>query len=190
MSAFEHVMSLISFVFALAIAHLLTCGIAIFRAGSRVRLSFAHTAWMIVSLLQVTIWWLAFWDFRLMKSWDVGFVAFTLAAGILVYVYTGLVCPEVPKEGELDLGEFHRAHGRQYITVYLALGLVGLAYGAIYGYFYSVPEQSAQNAIIIPMMIIAFVALIFRNPTVQNICAGATLAVYPVYFWVGQHPLQ
>jgi hypothetical protein len=74
MSAFEHVMSLISFVFALAIAHLLTCAVAIFRARSRVRLSFTHAAWMIVSLLQVMSWWLAFWDFRLMKSWDVGFV--------------------------------------------------------------------------------------------------------------------
>ena len=93
MSAFEHVMSLISFVFALAMTHLLTCAIAIFRARSRIRFSFTHAAWMAVSLLQVTVWWLAFWDFRLMKSWDVGFVAFTLTAGIFVYVYTGLVMP-------------------------------------------------------------------------------------------------
>jgi hypothetical protein len=60
MSAFEHVMSLISFVFALAIAHLLTSAIAIFRAQPRVRFSFTHAVWMVVSLLQVMAWWLAF----------------------------------------------------------------------------------------------------------------------------------
>jgi hypothetical protein len=190
MSAFEHVMSLISFVFALAIAHLLTCAIGIFRARARVRFSFTHASWMIISLLQVTVWWLAFWDFRLMKSWDVGYVVFTLLAGILVYVYTGLVCPEVPKEGPLDLQEYHRTHGREYIAVYLALGVVGFVYGAIYGYFYNVPEQTAQNAVVAPMTLIALVALIFRNRTMQTVCAAAMLALYPVYLYVGQHPLQ
>lgn len=190
MSAFEHVMSLVSFVFALAIAHLLTCAIAIFRARARVRFSFTHAAWMIVSLLQVMAWWLAFWDFRLMKSWDVGYVAFTLLAGILVYVYTGLVCPEVPKEGPLDLGEYHHANGRQYIAVYLALGLVGFVYGAVYGYLYNVPEQTAQDAVIAPMTLIAVIAFIFRNRTVQTVCAAVMLALYPVYFYVGQHALR
>jgi len=190
MSAFEHVMSLISFVFALAIAHLLTCAIAIFRARSRVRFSFTHAAWMAVSLLQVMAWWLAFWDFRLMKSWDVGYVAFTLLAGILVYVYTGLVCPEVPKEGALDLGEFHRTSGRQYIVVYLALGIVGFVYGAVYGYFYDIPEQTAQDAVIIPMLLVSLAAFVFRNGVVQTACAAAMLALYPVYFYVGQHPLR
>ena len=190
MSAFEHVMSLISFVFALAIAHLLTCAIAIFRARSRVRFSFTHVAWMAVSLLQVMVWWLAFWDFRLMKSWDVGYVAFTLLAGILVYVYTGLVCPELPEEGPLDLGDYHRTHGREYIAVYLALGVVGFVYGAVYGYLYNVPEQTAQNAVIMPMTLVAVVAFIFRNRTVQTICAAVMLALYPVYLYVGQHALQ
>jgi hypothetical protein len=190
MSAFEHVMSLISFVFALAIAHLLTCAIAIFRARSRVRFSFIHAVWMAVSLLQVMAWWLAFWDFRLMKSWDVGFVAFTLVTGILVYVYTGLVCPEVPREGPLDLEDYHRTHSREYIAVLLAIGVVGFAYGAIYGYLYDIPEQTAQNAVIIPITLVTLVAFIFRNRTVQTVCAAAVLALYPVYFYVGQHPLQ
>ena len=190
MSAFEHVMSLVSFVFALAIAHLLTCCIAIFRARSRVRFSFTHAAWMIVSLMQVMAWWLAFWDFRLMKSWDVGYVAFTLLAGIMVYVYTGLVCPETPKEGTLDLGAYHRTHGREYIAVYLGLGLVGVAYGAIYGYLYNIPEQTAQNTVIVPMTFIALVALIFKNSRVQTVCAALMIGLYPVYFYVGQHALQ
>ncbi len=190
MDAFEHVMSLISFVFALAIAHLLTNAIAIFRARPRVRFSFTHAAWMGVALLQVMAWWLAFWDFRLMKSWDVAFVASTLAAGILVYVYTGLVCPEVPKEGMLDLPEFHRTNGRQYIAVYLALGVVGFLYGAVYGYLYNIPEQTAQDAVIVPMTLVAVLAFLWRNDTVQTICAAVMLALYPVYFFVGQHALH
>jgi hypothetical protein len=183
-------MSLVSFVFALAIAHLLTGAIAIFRARSRVIFSFTHAAWMIISLMQVMLWWLAFWDFRLMKSWNVGYVAFTLLAGILVYVYTGLVCPEVPKHGPLDLEDYHRRHGREYIAVYLALGVVGFVYGAVYGYLYNIPEQTAQNAVIAPMTLVAIVAVIFPNRTLQTVCATVMLALYPVYLYVGQHALQ
>ena len=190
MSAFEHVMSLISFVFALAIAHLLTCAIAIFRARARVRFSFTHAAWMIISLLQVTVWWLAFWDFRLMKRWDVGFVASTLVAGILVYVFAGLVCPKVPEHGTLDLREFHRTNGRQYIAVYLLLCLVGFLYGSVYGYLYNIPEQTAQDAVIVPITLVALVAFIFQNRVVQISCAAIMLALYPIYFYVGQHALQ
>src|ERR1700709_2300704 len=115
MDAFGHVMSLVAIVFALAVAHLLTCAIRIFRAGSRVRLSFVHAVWMLSSLFGVLAWWLALWDFRLLKSFNVGFVVFTLAGAILTYVYTGLVCPEIPKEGVLDLADFHRIHRRQYV---------------------------------------------------------------------------
>ena len=190
MGAFEHVMSLIAIVFALAVTHLLTCGIAIFRAGSRVRLSFTHAAWMASSLVMVLAWWLALWDFRLMKSFDVGFVIFTLSGAILIYVYTGLVCPEVPSEGTLDLGDFHRAHGRQYIACFLVLNLVGLVYSAVYGYFYDVPEQYAQVAIILLFLAISFAALLWRNDRLQTICASLLLAAYPVYFYIGQQPLQ
>jgi hypothetical protein len=190
MGAFEHVMSLIAIVFALAVAHLLTCAIAIFRAGSRVRLSFTHVVWMASSLVMVLAWWLALWDFRTMESFDVGFVLFTLSGAILIYVYTGLVCPEVPKEGTLDLDDFHRSHGRQYIACYLVLNLVGIVYSALYGFFYDVPEQYAQVTMILLFLAICLAALVWRNDRVQAICASLLLAAYPVYFYVGQQPLH
>lgn len=163
MDAFGHVMSLVGIVFALAVTHLLTCGIALFRAGSRVKLSFTHAVWMASSLFAVLAWWLALWDFRQMASFDVGFVIFTLSGAILIYVYTGLVCPEVPTEGRLDLGKFHREHGRQYIACYFALNLLSFVYGAIYGYFYGVPEQFAQNAMLVSFLLITLAALVWRN---------------------------
>jgi hypothetical protein len=104
MAAFEHVMTLLSFVFALTIAHLLSSVIALVRAGSRVRYSFTHAVWMFVSLLLVLVWWLSFWDFRVLKSWDVGTIVFTLGGTMLVYLYAGLVSPEVSKEGRWTLG--------------------------------------------------------------------------------------
>ena len=72
----------------------------------------------------------------------------------------------------------------------MALGVVGFIYGAIYGYFYSVPEQTAQNAVIVPMTLVSLAALIFRSRTLQTVCAAAMLTLYPVYLYVGQHPLQ
>ena len=190
MDAFGHVMSLVAIVFALAVTHLLTCAIKLFRAGSRIQLSFAHAIWMASSLFMVLAWWLALWDFRLLKSFDVGFVVFTLAGAILIYVYTGLVCPEVPKEGVLNLADFHRTHGRQYIGCYLVLNLVSLVYGGLYGYFYGVPEQYAQDTMLLVFMSISLVAWIGRSNTLQTLSAAALLVAYPVYFYVGQQPLQ
>jgi hypothetical protein len=94
------------------------------------------------------------------------------------------------RHGSLDLAEFHRTNGRQYIAVYLMLGLVGFIYGAAYGYLYNIPKQTAQNAVIVPMTLVALGAFIFRGRTVQTICAAVMLALYPVYFYVGQHALQ
>jgi hypothetical protein len=163
MGAFEHVMTLVSFVFALAIAHLLSCVVALIRAQGRVRYSFAHSVWLLNALFQVLSWWLSFWDYRAMKSWDVGTVTFTLAVAILIYVYTGLVCPEVPKEGPLDLNEFHDSHRRQYIGVNIAIAVASAAYGAFYGFFFHIAEQFAQMETSLIGLLVMTVAYFFRR---------------------------
>ena len=143
MTAFEHVMTLVSFVFALAVTHLLTFFIALVRAGSRVRYSFAHAAWVALSLLLILAWWLGMWDFHALKSWDVGTIGFTLGS-IICYIFTGLLCQEIPEEGPVDLVEFHRTHARQYIGAYIAAVAVGTGYGLYYGYFDHIAEQDEQ----------------------------------------------
>ena len=190
MTAFEHVITIVSFVFALAIAHLLTCVIALVRAGPRVKYSFAHTSWMIISLLLIIAWWLALWDFRTLKSWDVGTVIFTLFGPILAYIFTGLVSPKVPEEGIVDLIEFHQTHSRQYIGAFIVSVFVGIIYGLFYGYFDHVAEQFAQASVQIPVLMIAILAYSVRNAKLQNGVALVLVVGMIVYFCVGQAPLE
>src|SRR5690242_755834 len=120
MAAFEHVTTLIAFVFALAIAHVLSTLIALIRAGSRVRYSFAHGAWFLSALYTVYTWWLAMYDFHSLRRWDVLSITIWLIGAVFVYMYSGLVSPEVPSEGLVDLDQFHFAHGRQYQAALVA----------------------------------------------------------------------
>lgn len=96
----------------------------------------------------------------------------------------------MPSEGTLDLSDFHRDHARQYIGCFLVLNLVSLMYGAVYGYFYGVAEQNAQNAMLVVFLAISLLAWIGRGARLQAACAALLLAAYPLYFYVGQQPLQ
>jgi len=64
MGAFDFVITLLSFVYALAITHILATVGDIIRAGKRVRFSWLNAAWMLSTLLIVVAFWLGLWDMR------------------------------------------------------------------------------------------------------------------------------
>jgi hypothetical protein len=189
MGAFEHVTTLIAFVFALAIAHVLSTVISLIRAGARVHYAFTHAVWFITAPVAVLSWWLALYDFHLLRQWNVGLIGLWLMGAVTIYLYTGLVCPEVPKEGPLDLNQFHRAHARQYLAAALAGETATIALG-IYGNSASLPDQIVQTAFSLASAVPALIAFFFRQHRVQNICATVQLVSLPLYFLIGQQSLS
>ena len=61
MQAFDYVITLMSFVYALAIAHVLATAGDIIGAWSRVRFSWLNAAWMLFELLAILAWWIGLW---------------------------------------------------------------------------------------------------------------------------------
>jgi hypothetical protein len=72
MAAFEHVISLLSFVFALAITHLLLTVAGFVRSWERVRFSTPHALWLLNGLITVLANWISFWDMRSLPVWSIG----------------------------------------------------------------------------------------------------------------------
>ena len=77
---FEHVTILLSFVFAIALTHLLSTATELVLARDRVRFSGLHTLLMANALLSLVVNWLSFWGLIVIKRWTVTEVLLQFAA--------------------------------------------------------------------------------------------------------------
>jgi hypothetical protein len=105
-SAFEHVTALLSFVYALALTHLLARIAELIVARERVKFSGLLALGMVNAVLLVFVNWLALWDLRSVTSWDLASVAIQFLFAVSVYLVCALVGPKVPDEGVIDLEDF------------------------------------------------------------------------------------
>src|SRR5215469_16956055 len=106
MTAFEHVTALLSFVYALALTHLLARIAEFVIARDRVRFSGLPALGMANAILLVFANWLSLWDFRSIKTWDIA----SITVGFLLAVSMFLICawigPKTAGEGKIDLEDF------------------------------------------------------------------------------------
>jgi len=68
---FEHVTILLSFVYALALTHLLSSATELLVARKQVRFSGLYAAWFLTALLVVLINWLSLWGLVAVKRWTI-----------------------------------------------------------------------------------------------------------------------
>ena len=86
MTAFEYVSILLSIVVSLALAHLLHGTAQILKAGVS-RRSAIVVAWNAYVALLCVDYWFSVWSVRNEPVWTLGFVAFLLLLGSLLFTY-------------------------------------------------------------------------------------------------------
>jgi len=182
MRAFDYVITLFAFVYALATAHLLTTVAELFRERARVRFSWISAAWIVIGLFTIIAWWIGMWDMRALPSWTVAMIAFLFVMAILIYLQVRLTCPNIPAEGEIDLREFHRRNGRDYIALFALVSALTVVVNLVFGEMTSVREMIEQNIVVAPMFVVAVVAAISLRPWVQAFAAIAEIALWLAYF--------
>jgi len=120
MSAIELIAALLSFVYALALTHLLQSAAELWLARRRVRFSLGLAAWMFLSCLMLVNNWLAL--IPLAKSeWSqsVALTAFVIA---VVQYFTCALCSMKPAEnGRVDMRAFEEDQDEGYKVAYLAM---------------------------------------------------------------------
>lgn len=100
MSAFEHVAALLSFVYALALTHLLSRITELVVARDRVRFSGLLALAMANAVVLVFANWLSLWDLHSVTSWDLASIVVQFAFAVSVYLICAVAGPKASDEGQ------------------------------------------------------------------------------------------
>jgi len=185
MSAFEHVTALLSFVYALALTHLLARIAELVIARERVRFSGLLAIGMVNAVLSVFTNWLSLWDLRSITNWDLASIGIQFLFAVSIYVICVLVGPKTPDEGTIDLEDFFWRQRPYFYGTVLAMLLLALLANLD---FLKTPNAALlvkENLVVLPMLIPVTLALIFRRRWIQwaaGLCFLAMLITFTIIF--------
>ena len=118
---FEHVTILLSFVFAIAITHLLTSATELVWARNRVRVSWIQALWMFNALLALLVNWIGMWYLNVRPNWDVAEITINFVAALIQYFTCSLISIRPEGEGVIDMPAFYERQRPFIFGAFLAL---------------------------------------------------------------------
>lgn len=188
MRAFDFVMTLYSFVYALGVAQILTTVGDMIRAGKRLRFSWLNAGWMLNILLAIVAWWLSLWDLRTDTSWPMVNVLVFFGVACLLYVLARMVSAPIPAEGVVDLQRYHLEEGRKYAALF-ALECAITA-GTVLLYGSTAKNWVATNWATVPMMVASVAAASTNKRWVHTAALTVILSLWIWYFATLQGALR
>ncbi len=114
MHAFDFIMLFFSFIYALALTHLLLAVNAMIRYRRKIKFSLPHMVWMFDALLAVSINWISLWDFHDLQAISLGAIVGGFVLGVAQYLVCALVSPGFKDERDFDLNLFQKEQYRSY----------------------------------------------------------------------------
>lgn len=180
MRAFDFVITLYSFVYALAVAQILSTVGDMIRAGKRLRFSWVNAGWMLNVLLAIVAWWLSLWDLRAEQRWGMAIVFVFFAVACLLYVLARMVSAPIPAEGPADLQAYHQEEGRKYAGLFAIECAITM--GTVFLYGSTSQNWLASNWATAPMLVASIVAAMTSNARVQAIAILVIMLLWVPYF--------
>ncbi|HEY8312082.1 MAG TPA: hypothetical protein VIG47_16070, partial [Gemmatimonadaceae bacterium] len=141
MQAFELLTLFVSFVYTLALTHLLFASARMIRYRRRIAFSWPHALWMLNALLVQFDDWLSLSDLRTLKSLSLGIIATNFTIVIIQYLVCALVSPDFESSDDYDLHRFHKEQGPTYITAFLVVMVYSIVVNII------VADAGVANAV-------------------------------------------
>ena len=183
---FEQITILLSFVFAVALTHLLTSATDLVLGRQRVRFSGLLTLWMVNALFGLVVNWLSIWQLHIVKSWSVADVLFQLAPAVLQYFACSLVSIRADSGAPLDMQAFYISQRRAFTGAFAAMMAVNLLQNYVYR------DSSAgisgndwiwEDLLVTPMLAAALIGGWARPVWLQWV-AGLVMVAAEMYFLV------
>jgi hypothetical protein len=181
-TAFEHIILLLSFVYALALTHLLSGTAALIRARSRVVFSWFQAGWMANAFVIIVADWISFFDLRTTPVWNMGTILFVLCIAVANYLQAALVCVDVPDEGPVDMVSFHARQARTYIAAVVVSVVLAVLANVVLGGAFDIKEYVRQNLVVFPMLVASVTGLIWVRGWMQATALVALGVLWIVYF--------
>ena len=181
MTAFEHVTALLSFVYALALTHLLARIGDLIVARERVRFSALLALAMTNAGVLVFANWLTLWDLRSITSWDLATIVVQFFFAIVVFLICVLVAPKVPDDGVIDLEEFFWRQRPYFYATALAITMLSLVANLAYLKTSNAALFIKQNLTVLPGFIPILLGLLSRLRWAQWAAGLGFLAMLITY---------
>jgi hypothetical protein len=175
MNPFEFIILFFSFIYTLALTHLLFAWTRMIRHRRQLVYSWPHLLWMLVALGNLSINWISLWDFRTGGSLPLG----TIAAGFLFVIINYFVCALVSPDFEggetYDMRRFHECEGPTYIGATLVLIVASITANFLAGALLGVSNWGNENNLVIAFLVPVVAALVVKRAWVQVLAPAALL---------------
>jgi hypothetical protein len=129
---FEQITILLSFVFAVALAHLLSSTNDLILARGRLRFSGLLALWMVNALIGLMVNWLSIWQLHIIKTWTVADVLLQFTPAVLQYFACSLVSIRGKSGALLDMPAYYVAHRRAFTGAFAAMMIINLVQNFAY----------------------------------------------------------
>ena len=182
MQPFEFIILLLSFVYTLALTHLLFAATRMIRHRRQLVVSWAHLLWMLVALLNLVANWISLWDFRKMVPLSLGTIAAGFVLAVLNYFMSALVSPDFEAGENYDMKRFHACEGPTYIASILVMVVVAIVTNFLAGADLDITNFGNENSLVIFMVPPLVLGLAVRRPWAQLAAPVAMLALTMAYY--------
>lgn len=182
MGPYEFIIAFLSFIYALALTHLLLAAARMVRHRDRIRFYGPHILWMIVALLSLTGNRLTAWDFHTQRALSLATIGIAIFFAILNYLLCALVSPEFEDADDFDLRRFHEQQAPTYIGARLVLGVAAMLVNFAAATELGLQSWARQNIGIVLVLALCTLALLVRRTWVQWFVPSALIVFFIAVF--------
>lgn len=152
---FDQLVVLLSFVFAIALTHLLSCATDLILARKRVRFSGLYALWSGIAMTTIIVNWLSMWSMRSVQHWTAAGVVLLFFTAVVQYFTCSTMAMRVPEEGPVDMAAFFQSQRSVIFAAYGGLYVCAMAEN----YVFRAIDQAGPAAWIVENVVIAVSAI-------------------------------
>lgn len=188
MRPFEFIILFFSFIYTLALTHLLFAWTRMIRHRRQLVFSWPHSLWMLIALVNLGANWISLWDFRTDGNLSLGTIVGGFLFVIINYFVCALVSPDFEGGETYDMKRFHMCEGPTYISAVLVLIASSIVFNFLAGATLNVTHWSNENVLVVAMLVPVIAALVWKHQWMQ-IVAPAVLLVMNIAYTVIFYPV-
>jgi hypothetical protein len=173
---FEFIILFLSFIYTLALTHLLFAWTRMIRHRRQLVFSWPHLLWMLAAFSNLGANWLSLWDFRGLRSLSIVTITATFVLVIINYFVCALVSPDFEGGETYDMKRFHECEGPTYIVAFLGLITASILINVFAGAALKVTNWSDENGLVVTMLLPPIGALVVRREWMQLLAPTVLLA--------------
>lgn len=181
MDAFSYLSVLLSIILGLAITQVLQSVRALMLARSRVRLFAPPVIWAVLTLLMATQSWWASFGLADHTAWTFAEFAVVLLQLVLLYMFAGLVLPDLPPGEPVDLEAHYWREARPLFGLLLAILAVSLGKDLLIDGHLPATANVVFHAVFGALAVLGMVS---RRAAVHHALALSALAMMALYIGV------